>query len=450
MELSYSFHLSNDKNKTVRAKEQAKKNNSNTTSYSNNAIQNLQQLSKADKHNLRKYDDNNNLIMTIKGTSSLVEDTKNLYYELFNESLEKYNEKQTRPDRKIDDYFYHISNDKEHDLACEIIIELGDLDYWADKSLNVQYKMNEVFKEQVEALELIVPNFKVANATIHFDESSPHLHIIGVPFKEDCKRGLERQVGKSTIFTKESLSIIQDKMRDHCIMSFNKTYNVDYTLKINEQGRNEDINVADMKNYTNVKKEKKKYKEQLNKLNEKTDTLSNNTNKINDMIDSLKASKLNKDNYIISKDKIDEIKDYLELTASTTKTLRDSNKVDSILNKFENDLKQHKNEVELLEKKVYSRDIEITRLNNQLVSKNEEIDKLEDKVDNLQEIVDIFKDLWRKFLIFLQNKFFSNEKKYGDVIEELYNKDILDDKDIKIIHNDYYESHSDRDDDMEL
>ena len=450
MELSYSFHLSNDKNKTVRAKEQAKKNNSNTTSYSNNAIQNLQQLSKADKHNLRKYDDNNNLIMTIKGTSSLVEDTKNLYYELFNESLEKYNEKQTRPDRKIDDYFYHISNDKEHDLACEIIIELGDLDYWADKSLNVQYKMNEVFKEQVEALELIVPNFKVANATIHFYESSPHLHIIGVPFKEDCKRGLERQVGKSTIFTKESLSIIQDKMRDHCIMSFNKTYNVDYTLKIKEQGRNEDINVADMKKYTNVKKEKKKYKEQLNKLNEKTNTLSNNTDKINNMIDSLKVSKLNKDNYIISKDKIDEIKDYLELTTSTTKTLRDLNKIDSILNKFENDLKQHKNEVELLEKKVYSRDIEITRLNNQLVSKNEEIDKLEDKVDNLQEIVDIFKDLWRKFLIFLQNKFFSNEKKYGDVIEELYNKDILDDKDIKIIHNDYYESHSDRDDDMEL
>ena len=180
-----------------------------------------------------------------------------------------------------------------------------------------------MFKRQIEAIELIVPNFKVANATIHFDESSPHLHIIGVPFKEDCKRGLERQVGKSTIFTKESLSTIQDKMRDHCIISFNKTYNVDYTLKIKEQGRNEDINVADMKKYTNVKKEKKKYKEQLNKLNEKTDTLSNNINKINDMIDNLKVSKLNKDNYIISKDKIDEIKDYLELTTSTTKTLRD-------------------------------------------------------------------------------------------------------------------------------
>ena len=450
MELSYSFHLSNDKNKTARAKEQAKKNNSNTTSYSNNAIQNLQQLSKADKHNLRKYDNNNNLIMTIKGTSSLVEDTKKLYYELFNEALEKYNEKQTRTDRKIDDYFYHISNDKEHDLACEIIIELGDLDYWSDKSLNVQYKMNEVFKEQVEALELIVPNFKVANATIHFDESSPHLHIIGVPFKEDCKRGLERQVGKSTIFTKESLSTIQDKMRDHCIISFNKTYNVDYTLKIKEQGRNEDINVADMKKYTNVKKEKKKYKEQLNKLNEKTDTLSNNTNKINEMIDNLKVSKLNKDNYIISKDKIDEIKDYLELTTSTTKTLRDSNKIDSILNKFENYLKQHKNEVEILEKKVYSRDTEIARLKNQLVSKNEEFDELEDIVDKLQEIVNTFKQIWRKFLMYLQNKFFSNDKKIHEMIDELYYKDILDDKDIKIIHNDCYDRHNNRDDDMEL
>ena len=340
----------------------------------------------------------------------------------------------------------HISNDKEHDLACEIIIELGDLDYWSDKSLNEKYKMNEVFKEQVEALELIVPNFKVANATIHFDESSPHLHIIGVPFKEDCKRGLEKQVGKSTIFTKESLSTIQDKMRDHCIMSFNKTYNVDYTLKIKEQGRNEDINVTDMKNYTNVKKEKKKYKEQLNKLNEKTNTLSSNTNKINNMIDSLKVSKLNKDNYIISKDKIDEIKDYLELTTSTTKTLRDSNKVDSILNKFENDLKQHKNEVELLEKKVYSRDTEIARLKNQLVSKNEEIDELEDKVDKLQEIVDTFKELWRKFLMFLQNKFFSNDKKYENFIEDLYYKDILDKNDIDIIQNNRFIKNKDTDD----
>ena len=90
-ELSYSLHLSNDKNKTKRARQFAKNSETNSTSFSNNAIQNYQQLSKVDKHNLRKYDDDKELICTIKGTSSIVEDTKNLYLELFEEARIKYN-----------------------------------------------------------------------------------------------------------------------------------------------------------------------------------------------------------------------------------------------------------------------------------------------------------------------------------------------------------------------
>ena len=85
-ELSYSLHLSNDKNKTKRARQFAKNSETNSTSFSNNAIQNHQQLSKADKHNLRKYDNNKELICTIKGTSSLVEDTKKLYLDLFEDA----------------------------------------------------------------------------------------------------------------------------------------------------------------------------------------------------------------------------------------------------------------------------------------------------------------------------------------------------------------------------
>lgn len=308
--------------------------------------------------------------------------------------------------------------------------------------------MEKVFKEQVEVLELIVPNFKVANATIHFDESSPHLHIIGVPFKDNCKRGLERQVGKSTIFTKESLTMIQDKMRDHCIVSFNKVYETNCTLKIKEQGRNEDINVLNMKNYTNVKKEKKKYKEHLDKLNKKTDKLSNNTNEINNMIDNLKVSKLNKDNFIISKSQVEEIKEYLDLTKSTTSDIRESNKVDSILNKYENDLKQHKNEVDILERKVSIRDDEIERLNTTIKNQNDKIDDLEDKVDKLQEMVNNLKKLWDKFIMFLQNKFFSNDEKYEEIIDDLYYKDILNDKDIDKIQNNY--RNKNRDDDFEL
>ena len=230
-ELSYSLHLSNDKNKSKKARRSIKNTETGTTSLSNNAIQNHQQLSKVDKHNLRKYDEEQELISTIKGTSSIVEDTKNLYLDLFEDARIKYNEKQTRNDRKIDNYFNHISNDNKRDL------------------------------------EEVVPNFKIANATIHYDESSPHLHIVGVPFKEGMKNGMERQVGKSDVFTKESLKIIQDKMREYCINSFNRIYHLNYTLKLKEEGRNVDINVANMNEYKKFKREQEKYKKQLKELN---------------------------------------------------------------------------------------------------------------------------------------------------------------------------------------
>ena len=100
-ELGYSLHLSNDRNKSKKARRSAKNTETGTTSLSNNAIQNHQQLSKVDKHNLRKYDEEKELICTIKGTPSIVEDTKNLYLELFEEARKKYNDKQTRNDRKL-------------------------------------------------------------------------------------------------------------------------------------------------------------------------------------------------------------------------------------------------------------------------------------------------------------------------------------------------------------
>lgn len=55
-ELSYSFHLGSDKNKSRVAKKVAKGNISGTTSLSNNAIQNANDLSGVNKHNLRDYD----------------------------------------------------------------------------------------------------------------------------------------------------------------------------------------------------------------------------------------------------------------------------------------------------------------------------------------------------------------------------------------------------------
>ena len=444
-ELSYSLHLGNDKNKSKKARRTAKTNDTNTTSFNNNAIQNHQQLSKVDKHNLRKYDEDKELICTIRGTSSIVEDTKKLYSELFEDARIKYNKKQKRNDRKIENYFNHISNDNKRDLACEIIIELGDMDFWAEQDDKFKHKMVEVFKEQIVDLEEVVPNFRIVNATIHFDESSPHLHIVGVPFKDGMKNGMEKQVGKSDVFNKISLVNIQDKMREYCINSFNRIYHLNYTLKAKEEGRNVDINVANMNEYKKFKREQEKYKKQLKELNSKTDELQNKSNEINDIINNLKPTITNKNNFTISNENIDKIKKYIEQTNDTTSNLRNANDINIVLKKYEEDLREHSNEVRNLKKKIKTRDDRIEELEYNLNDANETIDELEDKVSELQKIVDYFKELWKKFIEFLQDQFFSTNK-YDDFISDLYDENILDDTEIDIIQNN---KNNDKSDDFE-
>ena len=199
-ELAYSFHLGSDKNKSKVAKKTAKGNVSGTTSLSNNAIQNANDLSRVNKHNLRDYDNQRDLITTIYGTNDIVEDVKQVYLDEFEQARIEYNSK-IRADRQVKDYFQKVCN-SQNDIACEIIIELGDMDFWQDKDEEYRFKMIDVYNEQIQDLNKILPSFKVANATIHFDETSPHMHVIGVPVIENCKRGMKKQVGKMGCYLK--------------------------------------------------------------------------------------------------------------------------------------------------------------------------------------------------------------------------------------------------------
>lgn len=296
MELSYSLHLGNDKNKSIKARQEAKNTPSGTTSKNNNAIQNVKQLGKVNHHNLRQYDNNQELIKTIKGSNDIVKDVKELYLDLFEDARLEYNNKQTRDDRKIDSYFNKIANDTKHDLACEIVIELGNMEYWDEKSLEYKYQMTQVFEQQLEDLKEIVPDFYVANATIHFDEHSPHMHIVGVPVKENCKTGLSRQVGKTSIFTKESLVVIQDKMRERCIDEFNIAYGLNSKLKEKEKGKNRDI----------TSYERKLFNERVKGLKQE---ISNLENEVSDLEDNKKS--INKQITKLNKDK-DDIKDEID------------------------------------------------------------------------------------------------------------------------------------------
>ena len=75
------------------------------------------------------YDNEQELIEIVKGSSSPLEDVKKLYLDEFEEARLEYNSKQSRPSRMIDNYFNNVSNNEKKDLACEIILELGDKEY---------------------------------------------------------------------------------------------------------------------------------------------------------------------------------------------------------------------------------------------------------------------------------------------------------------------------------
>ena len=441
-ELAYSFHLGSDKNKSKVAKKTAKGNVSGTTSLSNNAIQNANDLSRVNKHNLRDYDKQRELIITIYGTDNIVNDVKQLYLQEFEDARIEYNNKQTRNDRKIDNYYKKVC-ESQNDIACEIIIELGDMDFWEDKDNEYRYKMIDVYNEQIQDLNKILPTFKIANATIHFDETSPHMHVIGVPVIENCKRGMKKQVGKSQLFTKTLLSEIQDKMRNACIKSYNKFYDVDSRLKTKQKGRNQDINVNEMGNYREIKKKLEKEKQKLDNANKQTKKLDNKSKDIIDLLDGLKPVPFSKNNSQISNENIDIIKDYIEDVSNVAQTVRNVNDLNIAIKDFENSAFNIEKENRSLKKEVKTKDDTIKNLNEELSAKDAKISKLNLALDKAKYELSKFKEFWRSLMKRFQTKIFDEKyynvpeekRSYTIVADDLVNIGIFDDNDAKIVNN---------------
>lgn len=434
-ELSYSFHLGSDKNKSKLAKKVAKENVSGTTSLSNNAIQNAKDLSDVNKHNLRDYDNQRELIRTIYGTNDIVNDVKQLYLEEFEQARIEYNNKQTREDRKIEDYFKKVC-DSQNDIACEIIIELGDMNFWNDKDERYRFKMIDVYNEQVKDLIKIVPDFKIANATIHFDETSPHMHIVGVPIIENCTRGMKKQVGKSKLFTKTSLTEIQDKMRNACIKSYNKFYEVNTRLKEKQKGRNQDINVNDMGNYREIKKQLKQKEQKLEKANTQTKKLDNTSNDINTILDNLKPTLMNKSNMVISSEDVQKIKNYTKDVKDITQTVRSVNDLNMAIKDFEHSAFEIEKENRSLKYEIELKDNEIGNLKNELSTKDKIINKLQAEKEKIKQELQKFKSFWHNIMShFHKRTCYDKDNNYKIVSDDLYKNGIFTDDENEIANN---------------
>ena len=423
MNLSYSIHLGSDKNKKISSIKSANNSLSKTTSYSNNGIQNTAKLSKVGNHNLRLYENNNEKIITIVGTNNIVEDTKKVYLNEFESSRIEYNNKQTRSDRLIENYFESVSKNEKRDLACEIIIELGDMNFWNNKDEEFKNKMINVYKEQVKDLEEIIPEFKIANATIHLDEKSPHMHIVGVPVKDGYKNGMKKQVGKSQIFTKDSLRNIQDKMRIKCIESFNKIYELDYSLKEKQLGRNIDFSVFEMKNYNEFQKEFQSKQEKLEIINKLLDNSSRSSKRIELEINSILFHPIDDNNFKITREQVKILFDYVKENKKLNKSLNEIRTLMPMMNNYKNIIERFYEALSIFNKAF--KDIDLIS-----ASKTSTINSVSKTVEVVFEAV----NSWIKLITLLTTKvLLHDDYTYKKIVEDLHKFNVLNDKEFNHI-----------------
>lgn len=117
------------------------------------------------------------------------------------------------------------------------------------------------------------------------------MHIIGVPVKYKNKYGMNKQVGKSDVFTKITLRDIQDKMRVHCIETYNKEYGLQDILNEKMEGRNEDYTTPE---YVKMKKKLKTQENNLKRAKDKFDKLDSSTKDVKEILDNTKLKGFNK------------------------------------------------------------------------------------------------------------------------------------------------------------
>ena len=231
-----------------------------------------------ESHNWRKYKDGKDDTGIIELKNGELEGKSML--ERFNYVLDKeisenifdYNSRQKRADRKIygiDDYINKMESSKlPQNLAVEIIVQPCDREYWIENR-DKREKMNDIFKEYLNFMETgMMKDFKVISATVHQDEDSPHLHVVGIPIA-DTNKPPKKGISKGRVFTKKSLEFQQDQTRKFFEDNMKKYIDKDFSFDEKTTGRNRDLTVDEYKELkTSFNKENfvkiEKAKEELN------------------------------------------------------------------------------------------------------------------------------------------------------------------------------------------
>lgn len=361
-------------------------------------IYNLNDLSKREKHNLRKFKKN------VKQEGEFIDliDRKGLgYTDYFKQELGSrienalvdYNRNQ-RAGRKIkdvDEYIKKIEGSKnKKNLAVEMIVGVGDRNMWQEEPFKSDRKsIEKVFKDYVKYLQDYMPEFVLISATIHQDEDTPHCHIIGIPLYEGDKKGLSVKIAKGKVFTRDTLKAMQDDVRVLFEEGINENYKLDEPFKFGEKqtGRNWDYTVAEYKQL----KENFNITNEIKELQELKGTLDNDVKLFYDSLEFVKNPfDYNHTNKI---EKLENVKKtYIEIDNKMNKIFLKTKEKAQFLEGKVDKIKLDDKTIEELEKN-------LTRK-----YKKELGDKIRDKFVDSEELKDFEKRVYEDYRKQIENK----------------------------------------------
>ncbi|WP_347295374.1 plasmid recombination protein, partial [Helicobacter typhlonius] len=221
------------------------------------------------------------------------------------------------------------------------------------------------------------PNFKIANAVIHYDESSPHLHVVGVPVAGGYKKGLSKRCAKTRVFTQQSLSKLQNNMRfmaqlqlNDCILLNNKVVDI----KPKEQGRPFNMTKQQL---TKFNQEKEKRLQEVNKLTNNINSFMNQIKALQAQIDSLEDIKTKKEKEYHQR--IDMFQGFVDKHMNEAIELQDKIKL------LKKDYEDINNNIEIARKELISVQKDTENIKDTNTSLNTEKLKIEENTKVLRE-----------------------------------------------------------------
>ena len=380
-----------------------------------NAIRSEKDLKSADGHNNRKYKNKNNLELdptlshenvVLVGTKNIIEDVKKVYKDEFNEAVYNYNMKQKREDRKILDYYTKINSDKQTNLACQMMFQLGDYDHWKDKTLEERKKMTEVFKNVVDILKDY--NIVTAQATIHYDESCPHMHLVGVPISKENKRGMEKQVSQNKVITLKNLDLIREDVEKMFAREYKRVYNEEISIKHGSE-IDEHLNIRQYKKAKEILNVAKKYEYNVKIKDAVEEELENVKEEIKEIEKNITEAETEKEN------KIEKIENVKKETNNLTNELTNLETSKNTKEKEKDDIEK---ELDLYQKKIKDYKEQIQKDKEDAIKLEEEQKKIEeDKKEQEKKNKDVKDEIDKK------------NKEYNDLLTE---KNTLEEKKKKL------------------